>query len=184
MVFLSPLARETRAEDAATVEFACDSGIHRLLTFFVYPVERVSSLGNGILRQLLLIAAAIMLVLGPGAPAWAKQLKLVQTLEAKTGEIVFFKLPGDPSVGYKWRLNTDLSKGLDLVTVEQIGWLIAQKGQSMFFQQEQSKLNIAVRTLAAGQVDLAFDYYRRFGGRIYTTTSVVRVIIKPQLATQ
>ncbi|GBE43367.1 chagasin family peptidase inhibitor I42 [bacterium BMS3Bbin10] len=124
-----------------------------------------------------------MLVLGPGAPAWAKKTRIIQTLETRTGEIVFLKLPGNPSVGYKWRLNKDLSKGLDLVKVDEIGWFMAQKGRSMFFQ-EQSMLNVAVRALSAGQADLAFDYYRRMGGRTYTRTSIVRVVIKPPPATQ
>jgi len=99
------------------------------------------------------------------------------------GEIVFLKLPGNPTIGFKWRLNKALSRGLHLVKVDQIGWLMAQKGRSMFFQ-EQSMLNVAVWAETAGKVDLAFDYYRRIGGRTYNKTSIVRVVIKPKLAAQ
>jgi len=135
------------------------------------------------MRRLTLIATITMLVWGPAAPACAKAIKILQTVETTAGEVVFFKLPGDPSAGYNWKLNEQLSTGLDLVKVVQLGWLLAQKGQSIFFQ-AQSVQNIAVRAKASGQADLAFDYFRKVGGRSYTRTSVVRVIIKPQLAAQ
>lgn len=136
------------------------------------------------MRHLFAIAAvAALLAFGPGAPVWAKEPKIIQTLETMPGEIVFLKLPGNPSAGYKWKLNKNLSTGLDLVKVDEVGWLMAQKGRSMFFQ-SQSMLNVAVRPKTAGQADLAFDYFRRIAGRTYTKTSIVRVIIKPRLATQ
>ena len=53
----------------------------------------------------------------------------------------------------------------------------------MFFQQR-SVLNVSVRAKAAGQAHLAFDYYRTLGGRTYSKTSLVRVIIKPTLVSQ
>ncbi len=135
------------------------------------------------MRLHLLIAATVMLVLGPNTPAWAREPKIIQNLETMAGEIVFLKLPGNPTIGFKWRLNKALSRGLHLVKVDQIGWLMAQKGRSMFFQ-EQSMLNVAVWAETAGKVDLAFDYYRRIGGRTYNKTSIVRVVIKPKLAAQ
>lgn len=138
---------------------------------------------NGILRQLLAIAAFVLLMFASGAPVWAKEPRLLQTLETRPGEMLFVKLPGNPSVGYKWRLNKDLSKGLDLVDVDEIGWLLAQKGRSMFFQ-KQSVLNVLVSAKTVGQADLVFDYYRRLGGRTYIRKSIVRVVIKPPLVTQ
>ena len=135
------------------------------------------------MRRLLLIAAALMLFWGPNSPAWAKEPKIIQTHEMILGETLFLKLPGSPSVGFKWRLNKSVSKGLDLVKVNEVGWLMAQKGRSMFFQ-AQSMLNVAVDALSAGEADLAFDYFRRIGGRTYTKTSIVRIVIKPRLAAQ
>jgi len=128
-------------------------------------------------------AGMLVLVSGPLTTLAAKQPKIIQTSETKVGEMLFIKLPGNPKAGYKWRLNKDLSSGLDLVTVDQIGWLMAPKGRSMFFQ-TQSVLNVSVLAKASGQADLAFDYYRRIGGRTLSSTSMVRVIIKPTLASQ
>ena len=131
-----------------------------------------------------------MLVSGPAAPAWAKAPQIIQTLETTAGQVVFFKLPGNPSAGYNWKLNKDLSTGLELVKVDELGWLLAQKKRSFFFQtqsvffQAQSVQNIAVWAKASGQADLAFDYFRKIAGRRYTKTSIVRVIIKPRMAAQ
>ena len=135
------------------------------------------------MRRLTYLAAIIMLVSAPAAPAWAKAPRIIQTVETTAGEVVFFKLPGNPSAGYNWKLNKRLSTGLDLVKVDQLGWLLAQKGKN-FFIQEQSVQNIAVWAKTSGQADLAFDYFRKMGGRRYTRTSIVRVIIKPRLAAQ
>ena len=83
-------------------------------------------LGDAIVRRLTFIAAIIMLVSGPAAPAWAKAPKIIQTIEAIAGEVVFFKLSGDPSAGYNWKFNKQRSTGLDLVKVDQLGWLLAE----------------------------------------------------------
>jgi len=133
----------------------------------------------------MLIVAIALLVSGPAASLCAKEVKIIQTLEAKAGGLIFLKLPGDPSVGYKWRLNKKLSKGLNLVELDQLGWLVQQR-RSIFFpvQRAQGVQNIAVWAKAAGQADLAFDYYRRLGGRTYSRTSIVRVIISPKSATR
>ncbi|MFQ5625436.1 MAG: hypothetical protein ACE5FM_02150 [Methyloligellaceae bacterium] len=135
------------------------------------------------MRRLMLIVAIALLVSGPAASVCAKVLKIIETVEASAGGVVFVKLPGDPSVGYKWRLNKNLSTGLDLVEVDQLGWLVPKR-RSIFFrvQRARSVQNIAVRAKAAGQADLAFDYYRRLGGRTYSRTSIVRVIIAPKPA--
>ena len=137
------------------------------------------------MRRLMLIVAIALLVSGPAASLCAKEFKIIQTLEAKAGGLMFLKLPGNPSVGYKWRLNKKLSKGLNLVEVDQLGWLVQQR-RSIFFrvQRAQGVQNIAVWAKAAGQADLAFDYYRRMGGRTYSRTSIVRVIIRPKSATR
>ncbi len=135
------------------------------------------------MRLHLAITAMLLLASGSGRAIAADEPNIILTSETKVGEVVFLKLPGNPQVGYKWRLNKELSTGLDLVSVDQIGWLMAPKGRSMFFQQR-SVLNVVVRAKAAGQAQLAFDYYRRYSGYTYSKTSMVRVIIKPTLVSQ
>lgn len=144
----------------------------------IYDMGQMSAITATLLMALWLSAAN-----ATSSANAANEFDVLQTSEAKVGEVVFFKLPGNPKAGYKWRLNKGLSKGLDLVSVDLIGWLIAPKGKSMFFQQ-QSVMNVSVRAKAFGQASLAFDYYRSSGGRVFTKTSMVQLIIKPALASQ
>jgi len=110
---------------------------------------------------------------------WAKQkLKVIETQSTRVGEVVFVKLPGNPTIGYKYRLNRELSKGLDLVKVDFLGWLMTSKTRTIFFRKRDT-MNVAVRAKAAGQVELAFDYYRNISDQTHLTTSLVHVNIKP-----
>ena len=86
------------------------------------------------MRRLHAIAAMLMLASGPRTAMAAEELPIIQTSDIKIGEITFLKLPGDPQAGYKWRLDKELSKGLNLFLVDQIGWLIAPEEKSMFFK--------------------------------------------------
>ena len=115
--------------------------------------------------------------------AHAKELRVVQTLQTTVGEIIFVKLPGNPEAGYEWRFNEGLSKGLDLVKVDVLGWLVAGKARSFFFRPK-TVMNIAIRPKASGAADLAFEYSRELGGRTYAKTSIVRGIIAPKSSTQ
>ncbi len=135
------------------------------------------------MRPTLAIIAMLLLASGSGSANAAEDPQIILTSETKVGDVVFVKLPGNPQEGYKWRLNKELSTGLDLVSVDQIGWLMAPKVKSMFYQPK-SVLNVAIRARASGQAQLAFDYYRRHSGYTYSKTSMVRVIIKPTLARQ
>jgi len=105
-------------------------------------------------------------------------LKVLETQEIRAGETIFVKLPGNPAIGYKYKLNRNLSSGLHLVNVHLLGWLMTSKSQTIFFRRR-DVLNVAIQAKSPGQVDLAFDYYRRIGGRTRKSTSMVRVIIKP-----
>jgi predicted secreted protein len=135
------------------------------------------------MRPTLAIIAMLLLASGSGSANAAEDPQIILTSETKVGDVVFVKLPGNPQEGYKWRLNKELSTGLDLVSVDQIGWLMAPKVKSMFYQPK-SVLNVSVRARASGQADLAFDYYRKYSGYTYSKTSMVRVIIKPTLTNQ
>lgn len=137
------------------------------------------------MRPYLVIFWIFLLLLSPANAVWASQhnqhLKLIDTLEIKAGEIVFLKLPGNPDIGYRYKLNREFSSGLDLVEVLFLGWLMTSKSQTIFFRRR-DVMNVAVRTKAPGEVELAFDYYRKISGRTRTTTTLVRVNIKPSRA--
>ena len=103
-------------------------------------------------------------------------------IKTSVGQLVMLKLPGNPRAGYKWQLNKEKSKGLKLVTVDQIGWIMAPEARSMFFTKA-SILNVGVTGLKAGEADLAFDYYRTWGTHTSVRTSIVKVIVAPQSKT-
>lgn len=102
-------------------------------------------------------------------------------MEARVGELLMLKLPGNQAAGYKWRLNKDMSENLELVIVDPVGWQISPKSQrsSFFFQSDPATMNYSVLPKRAGEADLAFDYYRNWGNRAQMKTKKIRVVIKP-----
>lgn len=139
------------------------------------------------MRRYLVIFWSLLLLTGAANAAWASQhnqhLKVISTEEIKAGEILFIKLPGNPDIGYKYRLNKELSSGLHLVDVDFLGWLMTSKSQTIFFR-KRDVMNVAVRTSAPGKAELAFDYYRRISGRTSKSTKLVHINIKPSKYTQ
>lgn len=134
------------------------------------------------MRRHLIILWIFLPLLSSANAAWASQhnqhLKLIDTQETKAGEILFLKLPGNPSIGYKYRLNQEFSSGLHLVDVDLLGWLMTSRSQTIYFRRR-DVMNVAVHIKAPGVAELAFDYYRRISGRTRLTTTLVRLNIKP-----
>ncbi|MDA7947017.1 MAG: protease inhibitor I42 family protein [Hyphomicrobiaceae bacterium] len=122
--------------------------------------------------------SALALALFSSAAVASEPREIEKSYNARVGEQLFLKLPGDPEKGYKWRFNPGASAGAHLVNVDPLGWLLAKKGVSIFFQ-ELSVLNVAVKAKAAGRADLAFDYYRDVGRRRFTKTRYFRIDIRP-----
>ncbi len=119
------------------------------------------------------------LVIFAGSIATRAATVIPETMELSVGEIVMLKLPGNRRAGYRWMLNKTLSRGLDLVTVDQVGWIMAPEAKTLFLRKTLSVLNIAVRGRAAGEADLAFDYYRFWGNRATIKTITIKVIVRP-----
>ena len=125
-------------------------------------------------RRLRLALLATLVFAGP---LGARDAARVET--AEVGKILLLKFPGNRDAGYRWRLNEAESRGLDLVTVRNVGWTISENRKSIFFAKRTSIMSISVMPKAAGEADLAFDYFRVWGNRIHLRTERVRVVIKP-----
>ena len=125
-----------------------------------------------------ILAAGLAL---PSVALAQKVPEVIKTSEVTVGGIAFVKLPGNPDLGYKWRVNPERSRGLERVKVEKIGWLKAPQERALFAE-ARSRLNVLLTGQAAGQADVAFDYYRSFGGRVISKTSIVRVTVKPRVS--
>lgn len=125
------------------------------------------------MRSILALSALGFLLLAMPDRGAAIAPKIIQTHEAKVGDMVFIKLPGRPEYGYKWRLNPKMSDGLELVSVKVVGWLVAPN------KNQKSQMNIMVTAKMSGEARLAFDYYRIREGRYDTHTSLVQFVVKP-----
>ncbi|MGE0612869.1 MAG: protease inhibitor I42 family protein [Hyphomicrobiales bacterium] len=100
---------------------------------------------------------------------------------ARVGEVVMLKLPGNPKAGYRWQLSSANSRGLDLVKVDQLGWILSEEGRSMFFKQE-SLLNVAVHANAPGTADITFEYWRATAAPLLIRSTTTRVVIAAKSA--
>lgn len=125
---------------------------------------------------------AIVLTLAGVETAAAKK-DLPESVATRVGEIVMVKLPGSPRAGYKWQVNKKRSKNLDLITVQQVGWLLAPKGRSYFFDQT-SVLNFSVKGKAVGKAEIAFDYFRTSGAIYRVQSATVNVFVEPSAKTR
>ncbi len=122
-----------------------------------------------------LVAATVVLAGSAGIVAATEVPEMVQT---SVGQLIMVKFPGNPRAGYKWRLNRQQSEGLALVSVDEVGWIMAPEGSSIYFDKP-SVLNVAIKGMVAGEAALAFDYYRTWGSRNRVRTSIVKVIVIP-----
>lgn len=128
------------------------------------------------MRSLSRILAAFVM-LASVQPATAKD-DIPESVETQVGKIILVKLPGNPRAGYKWQVNKKRSKHLNLVAIQQVGWLLAPEGGSYFFDQP-SMLNFSVKGKAVGQAEVAFEYFRTSGTIYRIKTATVTVFVKP-----
>lgn len=128
----------------------------------------------------LMLLAALALALAFPAPKVLAASDGAEAKEARVGQPLILKFPGNREAGYRWRLNEEKSSGLDLVEVDQVAWTIPNdnESRSIFFSSP-SVLSFRVVPKAAGEADLAFDYFRTWGNKPYVRTQNVRVTISP-----
>jgi predicted secreted protein len=126
------------------------------------------------LRSIILAVA-----LAAAAPAAGRaEIEVPESVETSVGQMVLLKLPGNPRAGYRWLFNKEQSTGLEFVTVDPIGWIMAPEGHSIFFS-DPSIMNIAIERNAAGEAAVAFDYLRTWGNVRVVRTITVKVIVQP-----
>lgn len=127
-------------------------------------------ISSGVLATLLIFTGFTSAAAAPAVP---------EVMKLSVGEVVMFKLPGNRRAGYTWALNMKSSRGLELVSVDEIGWIMAPEAMTIFQRKKPSVINFAVRATAAGEADLAFDYFRSWGNRVAIKSRTLRVIVGP-----
>jgi len=125
------------------------------------------------------LAVLAMAAAWAASDAWAA-VEIDPTQDARVGQMLILKFPGNRRAGYRWALNEEKSSGLDLIDVDQIAWTIPNDDnvRSMFFRNH-SVLSIRLMPKATGEANLAFDYFRLWGNRPFVKTHMVRVTITP-----
>lgn len=127
-----------------------------------------------------LVAIALLLVAVPISSVHAD--KGDETRQARVGEMLILRLPGNREGGFRWRIVREKSDGLENVEVKPIGWMTKPDSQKSMFFRELPVMSISVLPTAAGQAKIALEYYRIYHTRpnYQPRTKFVRVHIKPR----
>ncbi len=125
-----------------------------------------------------LVAAALLLVVVPISDVQAD--KGDETRQARVGEMLILRLPGNREGGFRWRIVREKSVGLENVEVKPIGWTTKPDSQKSMFFRELPIMSVSVLPKSAGQAKIAFEYYRIYHTRpnFQPRTKFVRVHIK------
>jgi inhibitor of cysteine peptidase len=112
-------------------------------------------------RTAALAAVVLSVLLLPAAPPFAARAddaaEAFLGVETRVGEAVVLILKGNPSTGYRWRLNEARSEGLKGVAIKELGWA-APEGKERIGAPRLLRLEVEPRV--DGTATLAFDYLR------------------------
>jgi len=125
-----------------------------------------------------LVAVALLFVVVPISDVRAD--KGDETRQARVGEMLILRLPGNREGGFRWRIDRKKSTGLENVEVKPIGWMTKPNSQKSMFFRELPVMSISVLPKSAGQAKIALEYYRIYHTRpnFQPRTKFVRVHIK------
>ncbi len=125
-----------------------------------------------------LVAFALFVVLAPISDVLADNAD--ETRQARVGEMLILRLPGNREGGFRWRIDRKKSTGLENVEVKPIGWMTKPNSQKSMFFRELPVMSISVLPKSAGKAKIALEYYRIYHTRpnFQPRTKFVQVHIK------
>lgn len=125
-----------------------------------------------------LVAIAMLLFAVPLSSVHAD--KGDETRQARVGEMLILRLPGNREGGFRWRIDREKSDGLENVEVKPIGWMTKPNSQKSLFFRELPVMSISVLPKSAGKAKIALEYYRIYHTRpnFQPRTKFVRLHIK------
>ena len=122
--------------------------------------KRIRQLGIYLLAALLLFSGiyALSQLIGSNNDEYERNIK------AKVGEALVIDVPGRVSIEYRWQINTEKSKGLELLDISHIGWIYPidednKKTRSSFGAPRTAKFYIQPK--APGVIQLVLEYKKR-----------------------
>ncbi len=127
----------------------------------------------------------LILMLGTAllVPAVAGDVQSVtEVKQAQVGQTLILNFPGNRKAARRWRFVRDRSKGLEVVDVDTLGWIISTDGNSPA-KRNRDRMRFRVLAKAAGQADLTFEFTRRgWSGKYRFEWKMVRVVVTPATA--
>lgn len=82
------------------------------------------------------------------------------TKQTRVNQPIVLHLPGKPKRGYEWRINAERSQGLDLVTLDPMGWSFESERRGSENFTKPGVLRYAVRPKKVGRAVLILEYFR------------------------
>lgn len=125
-------------------------------------------------RTLLFVAAAACAAIGFAVAG--NNPKATGIKDARVGQRLILDFPGNRSAAQRWRLVREKSRGLELVDVDPIGWIISPERSSLYANEDTMRFSVIAKT--PGRASLTFEHnYRGWGNRYYFKWKTVDVVI-------
>lgn len=116
----------------------------------------------GIFTLVILVIAAV--VVGLSQIVNTDSSEYTPNIRAKVGEPFVIDVPGRTSIEYRWQINKERSKGLELLDIDHIGWQYprdeGQKNRRSTFGTPRTA-KFYIRPKAPGVSQLALEYKKR-----------------------
>lgn len=114
--------------------------------------------------------------------AGAAHAEGIEIKKAQVGEELILDFKGNKKSLHRWRFIRDVSRGLELLEVSELGWILSNKiRKSAFSAEDVHRYRILPK--AEGQADLVFQHnYRSMRGTFLFKRKTIRIIIHPKAA--
>ena len=81
------------------------------------------------------------------------------------GDSYVIELDGNPSTGYRWKLNEAKSENLRILRIDDLGYRAAEKPAGKLIVGAPAPYQFRVTLLASGSATIAFEYLRPWEGQ-------------------
>lgn len=112
----------------------------------------------------------------------AAHSKDIDVKETHVGQTLILDFKGNKRAVHGWRLVKADSRGLEVLDVSALGWILSSEVTKSLFH-DLDTMRFRIHAKAEGQADLVFEHsYRNVRGTYLVKREKVRIIIKPGAA--
>ncbi|MCG8560747.1 MAG: protease inhibitor I42 family protein [Hyphomicrobiales bacterium] len=128
------------------------------------------------LTLLAALGVAVLACAVIGFTAMGDDHKIGAIRDAKVGQKLILDFPGNRVAAHRWRLVKEKSRGLELVEVSPIGWIISPERTSLYANEDTMRFGVLAK--APGRASLTFEHnYRGWANRYYFRWETIEVVI-------